>query len=195
MLSFMNYKKSYNRVINIKQSILLLAVITILGSVASGLAQERFTADYYFAAPEKYNGKGVVINVGRVLVPAIYANNEAGYRDYLVTTCAQKQMGSGVGYTPRGEIVVRVPSADAEAFVRRHGTDFSKMMYYGNSSSRVKQVQGTFRQMVSAYGGYIDLTKGIASNCEPRVCWIDGRYVVSPNSGNPPATGQVRAEH
>jgi hypothetical protein len=191
----MNYKDTYNRGINIKQSILLFILIATLGSAGNSLAQERFTAEYYFAAPEKYNGKGVVINVGRVQVPAIYANNEAGYRDYLVTTCAQKQMTSGVDYSPRGEIVVRVPSADAEAFVRRHGTDFSKMMYNGNSSSRVKQVQGIFRQMISVYGGYIDLTKGTAADCEPRVCWIDGRYVVAPNSGNPPATGQVRAEH
>ena len=185
-----------NIIINISYlisvNILVPALFTLflLTIIPATHAQERHTADYYLAAPEKYNGKGVVINVARVHVPAIYANNESGYRDYLVTTCAQIQMNSGVCFLPRGEIVVRVPTADAEAFVRRHGTSISYVRI-----SRSKQVQGTFRQMVSAYGGYIDLTKGAALNCEPRVCWIDGRYVLAPNSDKQPATGQVRAEH
>jgi hypothetical protein len=185
----MKLKVNKTYLISVNRNIPTLLALFLFTIIPATHAQERFTADYYFAAPEKYNGKGVVINVARVQVPAIYANNEAGYRDYLVTTCAQTQMTSGVSFSPRGEIVVRVPTADAEAFVRRHGTSS-----YGNSS-RAKQVQGTFRQMVAAYGGYIDLTKGAASNCEPRVCWIDGRYVRAPNSDKQPATGQVRAEH
>jgi len=182
-----NVNKSY--LISLNAFLPVLFTLFLLTIIPATYAQERFTAEYYLAVPEKYNGKGVVINVARVQVPAIYANNESGYRDYLVTTCAQTQMSTGVSFSPRGEIVVRVPTADAEAFVRRHGTSS-----YGNSS-RAKQVQGTFRQMVSAYGGYIDLTKGAASNCEPRVCWIDGRYVLAPNSDKQPATGQTRAEH
>ena len=184
----LNSNKSY--LISINIYILGFLALFLLAIIPTTHAQDRYTAEYYLAAPEKYNGKGVVINVARVQVPAIYANNESGYRDYLVTTCAQTQMNSGVCFLPRGDIVVRVPTADAEAFVRRHGTSISYLKI-----SRSKQVQGTFRQMVSAYGGYIDLTKGAASNCEPRVCWIDGRYVLAPNSDKQPATGQVRAEH
>ena len=169
-----------------------LIITYLLPCVALG--QDRFTAESYLSNPEKYNGKKVVINVGWVDVPAVYANDNSGYRDFLVTTCASQQMQSSVAFSPRGQIVVRIPTGEAEAFIRRHGTTTQKMWYGNNGGNRVKQVSGTFRKMNSVYGGFLDTTDGKAADCEPRVCWLNGRYVRSPNSDQPVPVGQTKAE-
>lgn len=171
----------------------LLTVVLVSG--ASSIAQERFTADTYLSIPEKYNGKKVTINVAWVDVPAVYANDEKNYRDYLVTTCAQQQNQTGVTYHPRGQIIIRVPTSQAEGFVRRHGTTWNKMWYGNNgANNRVKQVSGVFRKMSSVYGGYLDTTDGSAVDFEPRVSWLNGRYVRAPNVNDPVPVGQTKAE-
>jgi len=190
-------ENSLNPMKLIKYKCGLISIVTFtLFQVGILQAQDRFTAEAYLTMPEKYNGKKVTINVGWVDVPAIYANDEKGYRDFLVFTCAQQQNQSGVSYIPRGQIVMRVPTSDAEAFVRRHGTTYNKMWYGNNNrgNNRVRQVTGVFRQMKSVYGGYLDLTDGSFGDYEPRVCWLNGRYVRSPNSDEPVPVGQTKAE-
>lgn len=170
-----------------------LAMVAVFGGI--GLAQERFTADLYLALPEKYDGKKVTVNVGWVDVPAVYANDEKKYRDYLVTTCAQQQNQTGVTYHPRGAIIIRVPTSEAEAFVRRHGTTTNKMWYgNNNANNRVKQVSGVFRKMRSVYGGYLDTTDGSSTDFEPRVSWLNGRYVRARNVSDPVPVGQTKGE-
>lgn len=170
-------------------------IIAFLALASISLAQERFTADTYLSLPEKYDGKKVTINVAWVDVPAVYANDEKDYRDYLVTTCALQQNQTGVTYHPRGQIIIRVPTSQAEGFVRRHGTTWNKM-WYGNSAgnNRVKQVSGVFRKMKAVYGGYLDTTDGTAVDFEPRVSWLNGRYVRAPNVDDPVPVGQTKAE-
>lgn len=171
-------------------------IVCILGFVipCSLLAQERFTAESYLANPEKNDGKKVTVNVAWVDVPAVYANDDSGYRDFLVVTCAQQQMQSSTTYSTRGEIIVRIPTGEAEAFIKRHGTTAQKMWYGNNGGNRVKQVTGIFRKMKSVYGGYLDTTDGKASDCEPRVSWLNGRYVRNPNANEPVPVGQTKAE-
>ena len=69
-------------------------------------------------------------------------------------------------------------------------------MWYGNSAgnNRVKQVSGVFRKMKAVYGGYLDTTDGTAVDFEPRVSWLNGRYVRAPNVDDPVPVGQTKAE-
>lgn len=185
-----NYMNN-NRILSI---VINLLTVLCLALTVTAQAQDRFTAESYLATPEKYDGKKVSLNVAWVDVPAIYANEDKGYRDFLVYSCAQQQNQGGVVYVPRGEIVIRVPTSESEAFVRRHGTSYNKMWYGTGSGNRVRQICGVFRKMRSVYGGYLDLTDGSSADYEPRVSWLNGRYVRSPNVDEKVPVGQTKAE-
>lgn len=97
-------------------------------------AQVRFAAETYESDPEKYLGQRVTILVDSVSVPALNAaNEEDDFRLFSVSTKGQRQ-GE---YVWGGSIYVKVPKADAAAFVKRHNSSTAKVP---------KNVSGTFRK-------------------------------------------------
>ena len=109
-------------------------VAAIFGTAQVVSAQIRFAAETYESDPEKYLGQKVTILVDSVSVPAINAtNNEDDFRVFWVSTKGQSQ-GE---YVWGGSIYVKVPKADAPAFVKRHNHSTAKVP---------KNVSGIFRK-------------------------------------------------
>jgi hypothetical protein len=96
-----------------KYTVIIIANILLLANLS---AQSRFSAQSYLAAPEKYLGKSVTVNVGSVVVPAINCTTSDNFRVFLIYTMGR----NGNTYIDGGSIYVKVPLSDAEGFVRRH---------------------------------------------------------------------------
>lgn len=96
----------------------LLTVVACFGLLSpSAQAESKRTAEYYLTTPATFEGKEVTLDVAMVK-PVQWKSPLPEIAFFHAATIDR------VDRKPGGEIMVAIPSANAEAFARKYGTEF-----------------------------------------------------------------------
>lgn len=96
---------------------LALVVAAVLGFSSTGYADSKRTAEYLLTSPSSHKDTDVTVDVALVK-PVNWVSPVADTSFFRVVTLDRSDRKFG------GEILVAVPSGEAERFAKKYGTDF-----------------------------------------------------------------------
>ena len=99
------------------QPLLALVTAVVLGFSSTGYADSKRTAEYLLTSPSSHQDSDVTVDVALVK-PVHWVSPVADTSFFRVMTLDRSDRKFG------GEILVAVPSSEAERFAKKYGTDF-----------------------------------------------------------------------